>query len=61
MCAKMAGKYRSLTEDEKLAEEVRKYSCLYDKADKGYKERDRVKNAWKEVELSLGYEEGIFT
>ena len=59
LCAKMVGMYRSLAEDEMLAEEVCKYACLYDKASKGYKERDRVKNAWKEVELSLGYEEGV--
>ena len=28
-------------EDESLATEVAKYPCLYDKRDKGYKERDR--------------------
>ena len=55
----MAGKHkRSLQEDEILSEEVHKYPCLFDKTCKGYKEKDRVKNAWKEVELSLGYEEG---
>ena len=48
-----------LEEDECLAEEVRKYPCLYDKSDPGYKERDRKKNAWKAVEEAVGYEEGI--
>ena len=31
----------NLKEDELLAEEVRKYPCLYEKSDKGYKERLR--------------------
>ena len=50
---------RDIEEDEVLAEEVRKYPCLYDKSENGYKERDRVRNAWKTVEEALGYEEGI--
>ena len=50
----------NLEEDEILAEEMRKYPCLYDKADKGCKERDRKANAWKSVEEALGYEKGIF-
>ena len=37
--SKMAGK-RNIQEDEILAEEVRKYPCLYDKSDSGYKERE---------------------
>ena len=32
----------NLREDERLAEEVRKHKCMYDKADKGYEERDRT-------------------
>lgn len=55
----MVGK-RKIQEDEILAEEVRKYPCLYDKSDSGYKERDRVKNAWKAVENELGLEEGLY-
>ena len=55
----MVGK-RNIQEDEILAEEVRKYPCLYDKSDSGYKERDRVKNAWKAVENVLGIEEGLY-
>ena len=42
-----------LREDESLAEEVRKYQCLYDKCDPGYKEWDRKRNAWKAVEEVL--------
>ena len=48
----------NLQEDELLTEEVRKYPCLYDKSDKGCKERDRTSNAWRAVDLALGYEEG---
>ena len=51
---------RTIEKDEFLSEEVRKYACFYDKSDKGYKERDRVRNAWKAVDESLGYEEGIY-
>ena len=35
---------RTIYEDEELAEEVRKYPCLYGKTDKGYKVRDRLNN-----------------
>ena len=35
---------RTIYEDEKLVEEVRKYPCLYGKTGKGYKVRDRLKN-----------------
>ena len=36
----MFGRNSSIHEDEELAEEVRKYPCLFDKADNGYKERE---------------------
>ena len=36
----MVGRNSSIHEDEELAEEVRKYPCLFDKADNGYKERE---------------------
>ena len=32
--------------------EVQKYPCIYDKADPGHKEKDRVINGWKEVDNS---------
>lgn len=47
-----------IQKDEVLAEEVREYPCLYNKADKGYKEKDRKINAWRAVEDALGWEEG---
>ena len=46
-----------IREDESLAYKVQKYPCLYDKSDRGYKERDRKANAWREIEESLGYQE----
>lgn len=48
----------NLQEDEDLAEEVQKYAYLYDKSCKEYKSKTLVENAWKEVEKTLGYEEG---
>ena len=40
----------NISEDfEKLCEVVRDYPILYDKSQKGYKERDAVENAWNEV------------
>ena len=48
-----------LREDENLAIEVEKHPCLYNKGCKEYKERDRCKNAWKEIEKQLGLEQGI--
>lgn len=47
----------NLREDERLAKEVRKYTCLYDKADKGYNERVRTENAWQAIDIALRYEE----
>lgn len=48
-----------LQEDENLAEEVRKYPCLYNKSSKDYKSKTAVENAWKQIESDLGLEEGI--
>ena len=38
---------------ERLAEELQKYPCLYEKGNKGYKERVREENAWRTVEQFL--------
>ena len=38
---------------ERLAEELQKYPWLYEKGNKGYKERDQKKNAWRAVEQFL--------
>lgn len=35
----------SLSEEELLAEKVKCFPCLFDKADKAYKEKDSVRNA----------------
>ena len=49
-----------LQEDESLAEEVRKYECLYNKSSPHYKDKQKNANAWKKVDQSLGYEEGKY-
>ena len=38
---------------ERLAEEPQKHPCLYEKGNKGYKERDRKENALKAVKQFL--------
>ena len=38
----------NVQDDEALADELQKYACLYDKSNKGYKELDRKKNAWRQ-------------
>ena len=48
-----------LQEDENLAEEVRKYPCLYNKSSKDHKSKTAVENAWKQIESDLGLEKGI--
>ncbi|XP_057302855.1 uncharacterized protein LOC130637019 [Hydractinia symbiolongicarpus] len=45
----------SFEEEEKLAFRVEDYPCLFDKTDRGYKEKDCVKNAWEEVANSLEF------
>lgn len=49
-----------IREDEQLSIEIRRYPCLYDKSNAGYKEKDRAENAWKEIDISLGIEEGNY-
>ena len=46
-----------LQENEELAEDVRKYPCVYDKASEQYKDKIKVANAWKRVNEQLGFEE----
>ena len=38
----------------------RKYHCLYEEGNKGYKEGDREENAWRAVKQKLGFEEGNY-
>ena len=48
--SKMADRKKlSFQEEEKLSFQVKKFPCLFDKSDKGYKEKDCVANAWKAV------------
>ena len=48
----------NIQNDEKLAQEVQKYKCLYNKSDSSYKIRNRVANAWAAVEMVLNLSEG---
>ena len=48
-------KFLSLLQEEKLTEKLRNYPILYDKSLKGYKERDAVTNAWKEIADALDF------
>ena len=50
----MAGKI-NLVEEQKLCELVCAYPVIYDKSNKGYKERDVVVNAWVEISQSLEF------
>ena len=42
-------KYLSLQEEELFSEEVRFFSCLYDKTQKSYKEKDVVRNVCNSI------------
>ena len=48
----------NLQREERVALEVQRFICPYDKSDPGYKERDRTANAWKEVDKALELEQG---
>ena len=50
----------NLVEDEILANEVKKFPCLYDKRSPGYKGKETTDSAWETVEKALGYEQGIY-
>ena len=52
--------FYNLQEEKQLANEVQKYPCLYDKSNPGHHEKDRVINAWRAVDETLGFEEGTF-
>ena len=50
----------SLQDEELLAEEVKRFPVLYDKTEKGYKEKDFVTDAWVKVAEKLDFiESGI--
>ena len=44
-----------LADEERLAETVNAFPCLYDKIKKGYKEKDMVTNAWNSVANQLDF------
>ena len=44
---------KHIEDPEHLAEELQKYSCLCEKGNKGYQERDPKKNAWRAVKQFL--------
>ena len=41
--------------EETLAEAVRQFPVIFDKTEKGHKERDTVENAWREVVKSVDF------
>ena len=50
-----------LKQEELLAEEFKKYPCLYNKPDKFYKESDAIKNAWESVSSAQEFvDDGMF-
>ena len=45
-------------EEEKLAEAVRKYTVLYDKSDKFFKDRNKKLLAWADVAKEANFTNG---
>ena len=53
-------RFTSFTEDEELAEQVKRFPCVYNKSAKSYKEKHVVRNTWAEVTSNLEFvEDGI--
>ena len=50
-------RFTSFTENEELAEQVKRFPCFYNKSAKSYKETHVVRNAWVEVALNLEFME----
>ena len=44
-------------DEEKLAEEVRRYPVIYDLSNKAHKENNVVENAWEEISKALDFVE----
>lgn len=55
MTDKKGKKKLTIEEEEKLAFHVKLFPCLFDKTDKGYKERECIANAWQQVASSLDF------
>ena len=48
----------SIKEEEQLSEKVKEFpGLLYDKAAKGYREKDAVNNAWRSAAETLDFAE----
>ena len=45
----MPRQYFDIREDEQLSIKIRKYPCLFNISNAGYKEKDQDENAWKEI------------
>ena len=45
----MPRQYFDIKEDEQLSIKIRKYPCLFNTSNAGYKKKDRVENAWKYI------------
>ena len=41
--------WKHMQDAERLAEELQKYPCLYEKGNKRYNERERKKNSWEQL------------
>jgi hypothetical protein len=44
-----------LAEEERFAEIIKLFPCLFDKTTKGYKEKDVVANAWNSIAEQLEF------
>ena len=45
----MPRQYFDIRQDEQLSINIRKYPCPFNISNAGYKEKDRVENAWTEI------------
>ena len=45
----MPRQYFDIRQDEQLSIKIRKYPCPFNISNAGYKEKDRVENAWAEI------------
>ena len=52
-CKLLKHLWNHIQDADRLAEELQKYPCLYEKGNNRYKETDRKKNAWRAVEQFL--------
>ena len=54
-------RFTLFNEDEALAEEAKKFSCLYHKSSQSYRETDIVRNAWLGVAKKIKFfEDGMY-